>query len=304
MSPTTDAFLGSDDDVDMLDDDDDQDPPTASKTAKRRALDADDSDDSDALTPKKKKKQKKTATTTKGSAGRITKPAAQETITSVTTLVANIQRSNLTIARLNAQAVQQTSRNTDKQLEVQQARLAVVQAQEAADKEKQKRALALQEAKSHVVMLQVELSRLSSQLAPAGPSVSFGTPNSAVSRFPTNPVPQQHTPFASTFRPQLEAAPFGSNTLHTSFRPAPSPSFSSSFSSSSIAVDEPFSSSSRFPFDDTPAPAPLVPATHPSPTRPPLNSLPVNLANRFSKPAQLDPTRPSQRARRQNMEYR
>ncbi|KAJ7216312.1 hypothetical protein GGX14DRAFT_391159 [Mycena pura] len=157
--------------LNVIESDSDSDAPRPSKTkAAKRKLNVIESDsDSDAPRPSTTKAAKRKAKSVvegpahkkpkkKKKSVKTTGPAAETTVNSVTTLVALLERAKLTHARILLETEQQRAKNLVKQQDVEAARLAIIEAEKAAAAEKRKHVIAVQEAKSHLILLQTQLT--------------------------------------------------------------------------------------------------------------------------------------------------
>ncbi|KAJ6539325.1 hypothetical protein B0H19DRAFT_1178451 [Mycena capillaripes] len=139
----------------------------------------------------------------------ITKQAAKTTMANVVDLVTLIQRASLTCNRISCETAKLRELNLSKERQVEVARLAVVEATRAAQTEKHAQAIALQEAKSHVLMLQLELEKLKKQNVRAENNTSpFGRPSLQNQFSPSGSNTFTGSVSRSAFSPRGTSAPF------------------------------------------------------------------------------------------------
>ncbi|KAJ7150929.1 hypothetical protein C8R43DRAFT_1005630 [Mycena crocata] len=184
--------------------------------------DAQDNDDEDVDMPDSPQQ------TTK----KITTQAAKITVSGVVGLVENIERAKNTRTRLAAATARHTERNLILEKQVEEARLAVMQSKNQNETDKHSRALALQEAKSHTLQLQVELARLQKE-NDVSANTSHPTTDGGILP-PRQPLGQ---------RPTSSAFGFRSSSNATMAAPAPRPTFAFS-SAGSFARSNSFQNNS------------------------------------------------------------
>ncbi|KAJ7103880.1 hypothetical protein C8R44DRAFT_945346 [Mycena epipterygia] len=185
------------------------------KSKKRKSSDKDPHDDSRA--------SKKKAS--------VTKPAARHAVIDAALLVKNINRAKLTCARLDSETATQNAKNASIQLEIEQVRLNVIEAERVGAEEKLARAVALQEAISHTKLLELQIARLQQKENSTGTHNIFGAnrpiPLSANATSARNPssffgAPAHAQPNTSFSTMPSTSAPFSMYASTSSHR-KPSP---------------------------------------------------------------------------------
>ncbi|KAF8195917.1 hypothetical protein K438DRAFT_2017145 [Mycena galopus ATCC 62051] len=212
-------------------------PPTRNTASKKRPLPSAPSDNEAPAAKKPAKTRGRPRKDHRDSNGgdqppqrKITKQAADATNAGLVDLVSNLARAKLTYSRLATEKAKYTESVLMKQRELEEARLATVEAQRAADTEKTKHAISLQEARSHTVMLQTTLARLQKENTDAAPRRNPSptrTPLSTLSVFAPSAAHASGAFSASDFvyRNPTRASPFAPapSSQHVSpFAPPPS----------------------------------------------------------------------------------
>ncbi|KAF8206490.1 hypothetical protein K438DRAFT_2014186 [Mycena galopus ATCC 62051] len=252
-------------------------PPTRNAASKKRPLPSAPSDNEAPAAKKPAKTRGRPRKDHRDSNGgdqppqrKITKQAADATNAGLVDLVSNLARAKLTYSRLATEKAKYTESVLMKQRELEEARLATVEAQRGADTEKTKHAISLQEARSHTVMLQTTLARLQKEntdVAPRRNPSPTRTPLSTLSVFAPSAAHASGAFSASDFvyRNPTRASPFTS--AHT-----PGPSFPANTFPHSTSTFAPAPSSQHVsPFAPAPsaqnvspfAPAPSAQHTYP-----------------------------------------
>ncbi|KAJ7677934.1 hypothetical protein DFH06DRAFT_1167410 [Mycena polygramma] len=144
-------------------------------------------------------------------ASAITKQAANATNASLVALVDNLERSRLTLTRLELQKKKEETKMLEKQAELEELRNNRLKLEKEVNEERQAQAMELQEARSHTMMLQIKLAQYQKENV------------SATFRRDPSPTRAPLAPMQSVFGTAMQASrmPSASSTSTSIFGSAP-----------------------------------------------------------------------------------